>query len=150
MLTLASKANNTKNVIASVSDDAVMRTIHHLVDICLRFQLYLPSSVWSSSLCFGTMTSGPQYRRKMPICLVFLGLDSLLPRPSRGHRLHLVRPFQLPLRTSQLHLRASQLPRDLPSSVRGSPSFLSDPFSSIRSLSKSHRRPPCFFQATPS
>ena len=37
--TLTSKANETKrNVIASVSDDAVMRKIHHLVDICLQFQ----------------------------------------------------------------------------------------------------------------
>ena len=37
--TLTSKANATKrNVIASVSDDAVMRTIHHLLDICLQFQ----------------------------------------------------------------------------------------------------------------
>ena len=42
LATLTSKANATKrNVIASVSDDAVMRTIHHLVDICLQFQLYL-------------------------------------------------------------------------------------------------------------
>ena len=40
--TLTSKANATKrNVMASVSDDAVMRTIHHLLDICLLFQLYL-------------------------------------------------------------------------------------------------------------
>ena len=50
MLTLASKANNTKNVIALVSDDAVMRTIHHLVDICLQFQLYL--------LLFGHIVGG--------------------------------------------------------------------------------------------
>ena len=40
--TLTSKANETKrNVIASVSDDVVMRTIHHLVNIGLLFQLYL-------------------------------------------------------------------------------------------------------------
>ena len=42
IVTLTSKVNATKrNVVASVSDDAVMRTIHHLVDICLQFQLYL-------------------------------------------------------------------------------------------------------------
>ena len=39
--TLTSKATGTKrNVIASLSDDAVMYAIHHLVDICLQFQLY--------------------------------------------------------------------------------------------------------------
>ena len=39
---LTSKANATKrNVIASVSDDTVMRTIHYLVDNCFQFQLNL-------------------------------------------------------------------------------------------------------------
>ena len=40
--TLTSKANASKrNIVASLSDDAVMHAIHHLVDICLQFQLYL-------------------------------------------------------------------------------------------------------------
>ena len=34
-------ANETKiNVIALLSDDTVMHPMHHLVDICLQFQLY--------------------------------------------------------------------------------------------------------------
>ena len=40
-VTLTSKATGTKrNVIALLSDNAVMYAIHHLVDICLQFQLY--------------------------------------------------------------------------------------------------------------
>ena len=36
-----SKASDTKrNVIASPSDEAVMHAMHHLVAICLQFQLY--------------------------------------------------------------------------------------------------------------
>ena len=39
--TLTSKATGTKrNVIALLIDNAVMYAIHHLVDICLQFQLY--------------------------------------------------------------------------------------------------------------
>ena len=38
---MKSKANATKrNAIASLSDDAVLYAKHHLVDICLQFQLY--------------------------------------------------------------------------------------------------------------
>ena len=39
--TPSSKANDTKgNVIAPLSDDAVMHAIHHLGDDCLQFQLH--------------------------------------------------------------------------------------------------------------
>ena len=40
-ITLTSKATEMKrNVIVSLSHDAVMYALHHLVDICLHFQLY--------------------------------------------------------------------------------------------------------------
>ena len=85
--TLTSKANATKrNVKASVSDDAVMRTIHPLVDICLQFHLYL--------LLFGHLVIVlGQWPLELPQeNTIFFSLYSLLPKPSRGQQLHLVRP----------------------------------------------------------
>ena len=68
---LTSKANETKrNVIALVRDDAVMYTIHDLVDICLQFQLYLLlfghlviGLGFLAAEPKGTMTSGTTMRK---------------------------------------------------------------------------------------
>ncbi len=59
-----------RNVIASVSDDAVMRTILRFVDICLQVQLYLLSfdhlvivSGFRAADPKGTMTSSTTIRK---------------------------------------------------------------------------------------
>ena len=65
-----SKANATeRNVIVLLSDDAMIYTIHHLVDICLQFQLYPFLFV---PLVIGFLGSGPIGEDGLPLSATVL------------------------------------------------------------------------------